>query len=132
MGLSKGINLRQCGGRFSGLRSILLALLVCGSLSAQTNTGRILGSITDQSGAAIGGATVVVTNVQMGVARNLTTDSAGEYNAPDLLPGTYAVRATSKGFQTIDRRDILLETGKDVRVDLQLVPGEITQTVEVT
>lgn len=114
------------------LCSISVALLISVSLSAQNNTGRILGTVTDQSGGAVPNGMVVVTNVQMGVARNLTTDSAGEYLAPDLLPGTYAVRVTAKGFQTIERRDILLETGKDVRIDLQLVAGEVTQTIEVT
>ena len=134
-GRSVGVdmNLLKARIRVAFLSSLALSILfVCVSLSAQTNTGRILGTVTDQSGAAIAGATVVVTNVQTGVARDLTTDNAGEYVAPNLLPGTYAVRATTKGFQTIDRQDILLETGKDARVDIQLVPGEVTQTVEVT
>jgi hypothetical protein len=101
-------------------------------LFSQSSTGRILGVVTDQSGGAIAGATVAVTNVQTGVVRNLTTDQAGEYIAPNLLPGTYAVRVTDTGFKAIERKDILLEIDKDIRVDLQLSPGEITQTVEVT
>jgi hypothetical protein len=101
-------------------------------LFSQSSTGRILGVVTDQSGGAIAGATVAVTNVQTGVVRNLTTDQAGEYIAPNLLPGTYAVHVTDTGFKAIERKDILLEIDKDIRVDLQLSPGEITQTVEVT
>ena len=99
---------------------------------SQTSTGRILGVVTDQSGGTVAGAPVDVTNVQTGVVRNLTTDQAGEYVAPNLVPGTYAVRVAAKGFKTMERRDILLEIDKDIRVDLQLSPGEITQTVEVT
>lgn len=108
------------------------ALFACSSAFSQSNAGRILGTVTDQSGAAVANATVNVTNVATGVARNLLTDASGQYVAPDLLPGTYAVHVALSGFKTVDRRDILLETGRDVRVDLQLSPGEVTQTVEVT
>ncbi len=109
-----------------------MVLLLGLPLFSQTSTGRILGTVTDQSGGALVGAAVTVTNVGTGVGRNLTTDSVGQYVAPNLVPGSYAVHVTAKGFKTVDRRDILLEVGKDARVDLQLAPGEVTQTVEVT
>jgi hypothetical protein len=110
----------------------VIVLLGSVSLSAQSNTGRILGSITDQSGGAIANAPVTVTNVQTGVARVLTADGAGEYVAPNLIPGTYSVHVAVMGFKTTERQNILLETGKDVRIDVELVPGEVTQTVQVT
>ena len=68
---------------------------------AQVNTGRILGTVTDQSGGAVAGAGVTVTNSQTGVARNLTADAAAEYLAPNLNPGTYTVRCTATGFQML-------------------------------
>ena len=105
--------------------------LVCLSLSAQVNTGRILGTVTDQSGGVVAGAMVAVTNSQTGVARNLVTDGAGEFVAPNLNPGTYTVRVTANGFQAFERQSILLEIGKDARIDAQLTPGQITQTIEV-
>ena len=105
---------------------------ICGPLSAQINTGRILGTVTDQSGGVISGAAVVVTNSQTGVARNLTADAAGEYAAPNLNPGTYTVRVTAPGFQGFERVNINLEVGKDVRIDAQLTPGQISQTIQVT
>ena len=101
-------------------------------LFSQVNTGRILGTVTDQTGGVIAGAMVTVTNTQTGVARNLVTDGAGEYNAPDLIPGTYTVRVTDTGFQAFERQNILLETGKDDRIDAQLTPGQVTQTVTVS
>ena len=70
----------------------LVALLVCLPLFSQTNTGRVLGSVTDQTGAALSGATVVITDVQRGVTRTVTTDEAGAYVAPDLFPGIYTIR----------------------------------------
>lgn len=107
-----------------------------GSLSlpifAQVNLGRIDGTITDQSGAAIVGATVTVTDVQRGVARTLTSDSVGAYSAPNLIPGTYSVHAEDPGFMSVDRRDIVVEVGQDIRVDISLQPGQQTQTVTVT
>jgi len=101
-------------------------------LFSQVNAGRILGTVTDQTGGVIAGAVVTVTNSQTGVARNLATDGAGEYNAPDLIPGTYTVRVTDTGFQAFERQNILLETGKDDRIDVQLTPGQVTQTVTVS
>ena len=107
-------------------------LVVSVPLFSQGNQGRILGTVTDQSGGAIANATVTVLDVARGVARTLTTDDAGEYSAPQLLPGTYTVRAEIKGFRTTARSGILLEVGKEIRVDFSLLPGEQNQTITVT
>src|SRR5690348_4049984 len=109
------------------------AVLVLGfPLFSQINTGRILGTVTDQTGGVIAAAMVTVTNSQTGVARNLVADDAGEYNAPNLTPGTYTVRVTANGFQTFERQNIALGVGKDDRIDAQLTPGQVTQTVTVS
>ena len=64
------------------------------------------------------GATVTIIDTQRNTTRTLTADDSGEYNAPNLLPSTYTVRAESKGFKTSERSGILLEINKDLRVDL--------------
>ena len=110
----------------------MAVFLTCDPLFSQVNTGRILGTVTDQTGGVIAGASIAVTNTATGVARSLTTDQAGEYVAPNLNPGTYAVRATAMGFQTFDRQNITVGLGQDSRVDARLTPGQVTQTVEVT
>ena len=107
-------------------------LLMCASLSAQINTGRILGAVTDQTGGSIANATVTVTNSATGVARTLITDQAGEYVAPNLNVGTYTVKASANGFETFERQNVAVGLGQDARVDAQLTPGQLTQTVEVT
>jgi hypothetical protein len=107
-------------------------LLVSLPSFSQGNAGRILGAITDQTGGAISGATVTVTDVERGVTRSLTSDESGSFNAPNLTPGTYKVRAEFKGFKAVERDNVLLETGGEVRVDLTLQPGEQTQTITVT
>src|ERR1700730_1804160 len=114
---------------FSGL---VLILLLCLPAFSQGNFGRILGTITDQSGAVIPDATVTVTDTQRGVTRALTTDAAGEYDAPSLTPGTYDVRVEAKGFKTTEHPGIYVGVGKEVRFDLTPHPGEEQQTVTVT
>jgi len=106
--------------------------LGCLPLFGQTYNGRILGTVTDQTGAALTGAEVVITDVQRGVTRTLTTDQAGEYVAPDLSPGIYKVRASAKGFKAVERPSIQLEVAKDIRIDLALQPGQVSETVVVT
>src|SRR5712691_5162110 len=98
------------------LGAILGVLLFSVALFAQGSSGRILGTVTDQTGAVLAGATVTVTDMERGLARTLTTDQAGEYNAPTLIPGTYSVRVEANGFKRLDRQNIVLEVGKAVRV----------------
>src|SRR3979490_2596515 len=107
-------------------------LLACGPAFSQGNQGRILGTITDKTLGVMSGATVTVKDVERGNSRDLTTGDSGEYNAPNLLPGTYTVRAESKGFKAIEQQKILVEVGKEVRVDLSLQPGEVSQTITIT
>ena len=113
------------------LGACFLLVLATVPLFSQGSTARIEGSVTDQSGASIPSATVTITDVNRGTARTINTDSAGAYNAPNLLPGSYTVRVEFQGFMTIERRNITLEVGQDIRVDLALQPGEQRQVVTV-
>jgi len=123
-------------GRYYVVPIQLLAVL-CGFLllamtaGAQTTAGRILGTVTDQSGAGVGGATVVVTDVQHGVSRTLTTGDSGDYVAAELQPGTYQIRAESKGFKTVERLNVVIEVATDVRADFSLPPGQVSETIVV-
>lgn len=106
--------------------------LICLPTFAQVSQGRILGSVLDQSGGVVAGATVSVMDVARGVTRPLVSDSAGEFQAPGLIPGTYTVRVEAKGFKVVDRQNVVVEVGRDVRVDVELQPGDQNQTVTVT
>ena len=114
------------------LIAFCLFVLSASSLMAQGTAGRIEGTVADQSGGAMAGATVTITDVARNTSRTLKTDESGAYNAPNLLPSTYMVRGEANGFKAVERPNILLEIGGDVRVDLALQPGEVTQTVTVT
>jgi hypothetical protein len=114
------------------LGGLFAVLLLCLPAFSQGNSGRILGTVTDQSGGVVAGATVTVVDTQRGVNRTLITDDAGQYNAPNLTSGTYTVRVEAKGFKKLERQNVVLEIGKEVRIDLIVQPGEQEQTVTVT
>ena len=114
------------------LAVVCALLLATVAAYPQGSTGRILGVVTDQSGGNVGSATVTITDVARGVSQTLTTDADGAYVAVNLLPGTYTVRVEYKGFKTFERKNILLEVGKDVRIDAVLQPGSTTETITIT
>ena len=108
-------------------------LLFCGStLPAQTYEGRILGTVTDSSGASVAGAKIQITNAGTAISRNLQSNEAGDFVAPNLEPGLYSVTVEAPGFKKVQRTGIRLEVGKDARIDIALAPGAVEQTVQVT
>jgi hypothetical protein len=129
----KSVTLKMSSARTICVLSAIVGLLLFSvPLFSQGNNGRILGTVTDQTGGVISGATVTIIDKDRGVARSLITDDAGEYNAPNLIPSTYIVRAEAKGFKRLERQNVALEVGKEIRVDLTVQPGEQAQTVTVT
>src|SRR5438552_10142914 len=110
----------------------VVVLLFSFAMLAQGNFGRILGSVTDPSGAVIPGATVSIIDKDRGLARTLTTEEAGLYNAPNLIPGTYTVRAELPGFKRLDRENVVVEVGQEIRVNLTIEPGQQGETVTVS
>src|SRR5579862_1747326 len=117
---------------FQLLFSLGVIFLLSTELFAQVNQGRILGTVRDQSGGAIAGATVTVTDVLKNVSRTLTSDDAGEYAAPNLDPSTYSVRVEFKGFKAFNRQGLVISVGQEAKVDVTMQTGEQNQTVTVT
>src|SRR5271169_3282784 len=122
-------------GRMTAASRLLFAtftlLLFATSALAQSTAGRILGTLTDQSGAAVAGATVVVTDGQRGTSRTVTTDEYGGYVVTQLLPGTYKIHVEAKGFKAVERPNVVVEVATDVRADFALQPGQVSETVVV-
>src|SRR5438552_3079920 len=110
---------------------LLLLFLSAPPLQAQVDTGSILGTITDASGAAISGAKVTLTNEGTGAALSTTTGADGVYKFTPLKVGSYKVTASYQGFQTITQTNIEVNVGTDVVINFNLKPGAVTQTVEV-
>src|SRR5260370_34409334 len=118
---SWGVGFRNVIHLLGGMMGMLL---LCLPLFSQGSSGRILGTVTDQSGGVVSGATVTVTDTERGVSKTLVTNEPGEDNAPTLVTSTYKVRVEAKGFKTVERQNIVLEVGKEIRVDLTLQPGD--------
>jgi hypothetical protein len=109
-----------------------IGLLLAGRLYAQVSGATLSGTVTDTSHAAIPKAQVSITAVATGVTRRITTDSAGFYTTPNLLPGSYEVTVTAPGFSTEIRKGITLTVGAQQVLDIGMTVGQITQSVQVT
>ena len=108
----------------------LFTLSTC--LFAQSgSTGAILGTVTDASGAVVPNAKVTVTNTATNVSVETVTSSAGDYNVPSLNPGPYRVTIEASGFQKSVVSQITLTVNQKMRVDGNLKPGQVTETLSV-
>jgi carboxypeptidase family protein/TonB-dependent receptor-like protein len=110
---------------------LLFLFLSAQPLQAQVDTGSILGTIADASGAPINGAKVILTNEGTGAALSFTTGADGTYKFTPLKIGSYKVTATFQGFQTTTQTNITVNVGADVVINFSLKPGAVTQSVEV-
>jgi outer membrane receptor protein involved in Fe transport len=99
---------------------------------AQVAGATLAGTVKDSSEATIPQAQVTITNISTGVTRSVTTDSAGFYTAPNLLPGEYEVRVSAQGFSTAVQKGVTLTVGAQQALNIMLQVGQIAQTVEVT
>src|SRR5262245_31076378 len=106
--------------------------LAAGSAAAQDFRGSIAGTVIDASGGVLPGVTIVVKNVDTGVAQETITDDKGLYAVLYLNPGTYSVSAELQGFKRVTRAGNDVRVGEVLRVDLTMAPGAIEETVTVT
>lgn len=111
---------------------VLILLVTPVSLQAQIDTGSILGTVKDVSGAAIPGAKVTLTNINTSFSLVGRTNARGEYVFTPLHVGTYRVQAEFRGFQTEIRQPITVNIQRQSVVDFTLSPGRVTQEVQVT
>ena len=107
------------------------AMLVLSLPGFAQTVGQVTGEVTDPSGAIVVGATVTITSSQTNLARTTTTNSAGDYSFPALLPGIYNLKAEMHGFQNEIHEGVDLQVEQIARIDFHLEVGAVTQTVEV-
>ncbi len=94
-------------------------------------TGTILGTVLDNSGAVVSGATVTVTNLATGVINHTRTGTSGDYTVPFLQPGTYKVAVEAQGFQQSVLQNVGLAVAQESRANFTLKPGAVTESVSV-
>jgi hypothetical protein len=117
-------------------RAVVAALALAGALTAapseaQVTAGTIAGSVKDEQGAAVPGATVTITEVNKGTVGTYTTDADGTFQVPFLIPGTYDVAIELTGFRKYTHRGVVLQVNQRARVDATLAVGGLTDATEV-
>lgn len=127
--------------RLSSARSrfVFCLLLTClfltglsGLLSAQFDSGTVLGTIRDASGAVIANCAVTLENSQTGVMLHTTTNTQGDYQFVNVRLGLYKIRAEASGFQKVVTEAFEVRTDARQRVDVRLQVGAVTESVQVT
>lgn len=116
------------------LVAFLLALLFSGChwALAQVTTSSILGTVTDNGGAVIPNARISVTDVDRNLKKITTSNEVGNYRVDFLLTGNYSISVSGPGFKTYIQNGIALNAGVPVTINVQLSPGAVSETVEVT
>jgi carboxypeptidase family protein len=99
---------------------------------AQVTSAAIVGTITDNTGAALPGATVTARNVETGFVRAVPTNESGAYRLDFLPTGTYVVEVSLSGFKTERRSNIVLNVNDTARIDASLAVGGVTEAVTVS
>ncbi|HEX4770218.1 MAG TPA: TonB-dependent receptor [Bryobacteraceae bacterium] len=112
--------------------SLFFAALFGSTSFGQAISGNVIGTITDASGAAVGGAQITVTNTGTTVSIQTTSNESGNYTAANLPAGIYTVTITQPGFQKFVQQNVRVDVTQSVRVDASLQVGEATQEVTVT
>ena len=114
-----------------GVLLLLLAMLVALPSHAQDQTGVIRGQVTDPSGAALVGATVLLTTPSGG-SMDTTTNKEGRYEFRNLAPGNYEIKAVAAGFAMFDKNGVALGAGQALRLDIPLTLEVEKEKVEVS
>lgn len=129
-----GMDMRKMQSLGLGLVCLALLALLCTANTAlgQEVTATITGTVTDQKGAAVPGATVIAKDTERGTVWTAQTNEAGVYNLLRLPVGTYDLKVEAKGFQTAVHEPFALVLNQTARIDVQVKVGSVTETVEVT
>ena len=110
---------------------LVLVFFLCALLVfCQAPTGYISGTVTDQTGARVVGASVTITNKATGASRNVTSNAEGLYSAPALLPGDYEIRTEMTGFRTLVQ-EVQVVAGGATTADVAMSLGTTQEVVNV-
>jgi hypothetical protein len=116
----------------AALMLVISILFTTIQTQAQVLYGSVVGTVTDDSGAVVAGATIRLTNEGTSQSRETASNDAGTYSFPDLASGMYALTVTKQGFQTFTIHGVAVSVDRVVRMDPRLHVGQASQTIEVT
>jgi hypothetical protein len=117
---------------FAAVGLALLLTLQVTSARAQSNTGTMLGTVTDATGAQVPNAKIIVKSIETEQEQSITADSSGAYTIPNLQVGHYSVTVSRPGFKTTVLSNIEIEVAQQARIDAVLQVGQVNQEVTVT
>src|SRR5437660_664101 len=121
---------RSCG--MWGLTWLMLALSLVPAVFAQTDTGSVRGTVTDQQGSAVTDAQVTMTNMDTAFSRSVKSDADGNYVFQSLPVGRYTLKvAGTKGFKAFEEKNIILHVNDNLTLGARLTVGANTETIEV-
>src|SRR5712692_2062432 len=118
-------------GRAVGVPLLLLFLAIVAPVHAQTPSGEISGTVVDSSGLPVPGVTVTLTNQATNVVRVVQTNEVGLYVISAIPPGTYDLKAELTGFQTVERKGLIVQVGSANRIAFTMEVGNLSETLEV-
>ncbi|MBI3262577.1 MAG: TonB-dependent receptor, partial [Acidobacteria bacterium] len=110
----------------------LIAILALAATSAYAQNAQIIGSLKDQTGGVLPGATVTAKNQDNGLVRSAVADEGGSYRVQALPPGTYTVTAELQGFGTETRADLVLVIDQTATIHFMLKPATVSESITVT
>src|SRR3954471_19435733 len=125
---------KPAGHTFGLMLSFLLVFAFAFAASAQTQitTGVIQGTVQDEQGATVPGATVEVKNVETNLTKTLKTDENGRFVFLQLPPGRYTLIASKSGFATIKQEEFTLTVGQAANLDLKMKVSGVAEVVTVS
>lgn len=98
----------------------------------QLTRGSISGTVQDESGATVPGATVKVTAIGTNISRDVVTDDNGFYRIGALDPGKYTVKVEKDGFTSVENKELVVNTATDVIFDVSMKVGNVSETIDIT
>lgn len=117
---------------FAGFATLIAAFLFAGAIFAQSGTSGISGTVTDQAGAVVPGATVTLTSLTTGLSRSVVTNNSGTYAFSSIQPSGYRLEVTANGFKKLVNNEIQARVDSPIRFDAKLETGDVSIVVDVT
>ena len=125
-------NFKAVGRTFAFAFALLLALAPAALAQTQITTGVIQGTVEDEQGATVPGASIEVKNVETNLTKTLTTDEGGRFVFLQLPPGRYTLTASKQGFATIKQEEFTLTVGQAANLDLRMKVSGVNEVVNVS
>src|SRR5262249_10641285 len=112
--------------------ALFMQLTLQAGVFAQSDVGRLTGTVRDQNNSVVPGATVTIKNEKTGEERTLTTGENGLYQVSNLKPAYYTITVIATGFAKIEYTQVQLSVGQELVLDVDLKPKTVTEEITIT